>query len=399
VSAASAPETDERTKPSGTRGRRAPRRRRGRRVAVAISVVVVTAGAAVVVDRTRPFGVDFAHPLGQRHHAASTVPTNNAATSLATMARRVLSSQTSVNGTLGYAGAYTVLCQAHGTITALPAVGQVIREGEVLYRVDGRPVVLLLGSTPAYRTLAEGAQASDVTGADIAQLNRDLVALGYASSSQLDPSSDEFGWATKAAIEQLQDHLGVEQTGQLAFGEVVFLPTAARITNVSATIGGQAGGPVLKATSTTRLVIVNLDAAQQSQIKLGDKVAITLPNGQTTPGRVRSVGKVATTPAGGSDSTPTVELDITPTDASATGTLDNAPVQVAIITDTVRDALVVPVNALLALAGGGYAVEVVADGVHRLLPVTVGLFDDTDGLVQVSGAGLAAGQHVVVPAS
>jgi len=269
----------------------------------------------------------------------------------------------------------------------------------VLYRVDGQPVMLLYGSTPAYRTLAEGAHASDVTGTDVAQLNRDLVALGYASSSELDPSSDEFGWATKAAIEKLQDHLGIEQTGQLTLGQVVFLPTAARVTTVSATIGGQTGGPVLTATSVTRQVTVNLDAAQQSQVKVGDKVTITLPNGQTTPGRVTSVGKVATTPAG-SDSTPTVEVHITPTDAAATGTLDKAPVQVAIITDTVRDALVVPVNALLALAGGGYGVEVVArDGVHHLVAVQLGLFDDTAGLVQVSGAGLAAGQRVVVPAS
>jgi hypothetical protein len=69
-------------------------------------------------------------------------------------------------------------------------------------------VVLLYGSTPAYRTLAQGQKASDVTGTDVAQLNRDLVALGYASSEDLDPSSDQFGWATKAGIKALQDHLG-----------------------------------------------------------------------------------------------------------------------------------------------------------------------------------------------
>ena len=63
------------------------------------------------------------------------------------------------------------------------------------------------------------------------------------------------------------------------------------------------------------------------------------------------------------------------------------------------DAYVVPVDALLALAGGGYALEVVgAHGVHHLEAVSLGLFDDADGLVQVSGAGLGAGQQVVVPA-
>ena len=71
---------------------------------------------------------------------------------------------------------------------------------------------------------------------------------------------------------------------------------------------------------------------------------------------------------------------------------------VTITTSTVANALVVPVDALLARAAGGYAVEVVdADGIHRLVPVTLGLFDDADGLVQVTGTGLAAGQSIVVP--
>jgi hypothetical protein len=147
-------------------------------------------------------------------------------------------------------------------------------------------------------------------------------------------------------------------------------------------------------------VTVDLDAAQQSEVKSGDTVTITLPNGQTTPGTVTSVGKVATTSSGDSNASPTVEVTITPTRASATGTLDKAPVQVAITTDMARNALVVPVTALLALAGGGYAVEVLAaDGLRHLQPVSLGLFDDAAGLVQVTGTGLAAGQRVVVPAS
>ena len=273
----------------------------------------------------------------------------------------------------------------------------------MLYRVDGYPVMLLKGSTPAYRTLAEGATAADVTGADVAQLNHDLVALGYVDRSDVDWASDEFGWGTKAGVEKLQEHLGLEQTGTLALGDVVFLPTAARVTAVSATLGGSAGGPIMTATSTTRQVSVDLDASQQSEVTAGDHVTITLPDNSTTPGVVSSVGTVATTPAGSNGSgsnTPTVTVHIRPTRPAATGRLDQAPVQVAITTATVHNVLVVPVNALLALAGGGYAVEVAnADGTHRLVSVAPGLFDDAAGLVQVTGSGLAAGQHVVVPAS
>jgi putative peptidoglycan binding protein len=361
-----------------------------RRWVIAATVAVLLAGSLIAADRVR----------SQRHHGTGANRDNDAAVSTATVARHTLAARTSLSGTLGYAGEYTVGGQGHGTLTWLPAVGQVIRQGQVLYRLDGQPVILLYGSVPAYRTLAEGAEASDVTGADVAQLNRALVALGYVSSDDLDPTSDEFGWATKAAIKTLQDHLGVKQTGALELGQVVFLPTAARVTSVAATLGGPAGGAVLKASSTRRQVVVNLDANLQSQVAVGDTVTITLPNGHSTPGRVRSVGKVATAPASGSTSAPTVEVDITPTVPAATGTLDQAPVQVQVITATARNALVVPVNALLALAGGGYAVEVVApDGVHRLVAVQLGLFDDTAGLVQVTGTGLAAGQRVVVPAS
>jgi hypothetical protein len=384
----------------------APRRRRRRRRLLAWAVVVVVlAGAGAWVEQTNPGGVSFSHPLGTQRHESTGGQDNNAATSLATVTRRSLAATTPVNGTLGYAGSYTVLGQLPGTITWLPTVGQVIRRGQVLYRVDGYPVVLLYGSTPAYRTLAEGASAADVTGADVAQLNHDLVALGYVDSSDVDAAWNEFNWATKAGIENLQDHLGVDQTGTLQLGQMVFLPTAARVTGLPAKLGGPAGGPVVTATSTQRQVSVDLDAGLQSEVKAGDRVTITLPDNSTTPGVVSSVGTVATAASSSgsgdsSNSTPTLPVQIRPTRPADTGSLDQAPVQVAITTQTVRNVLVVPVNALLALAGGGYAVEVAnGDRTHRLVSVSPGLFDDTADLVQVTGSGLATGQHVIVPAS
>jgi hypothetical protein len=228
-----------------------------------------------------------------------------------------------------------------------------------------------------------------------------LVALRYVTRSELDPNSDEFSWATNLGVQRLQDALGVTATGQLALGDYVFLPAAARVTAVSAKLGGPADGPLLTATSTARQVTVNLDADQQSEIKAGDHVAITLPNDRTTPGVVSSVGAVATTASGSNtSSSPTITVQISPTDPHATGSLDQASVQVAITTATVHNVLVVPVDALLALSGGGYAVEVAnADGTHRLVSVSLGLFDDATELVQVTGSGLASGQRLVVPAS
>jgi multidrug efflux pump subunit AcrA (membrane-fusion protein) len=202
-------------------------------------------------------------------------------------------------------------------------------------------------------------------------------------------------------VEKLQKHLGVDQSGKLSLGDVVFLPTAARVTTLQASLGAPATGPVLQASSTARTVSVALDPDLQSEVKAGDRVTITLPDNSTTPGRVTSVGKVATAPSnnsGGSDSGPTVPVHIRPTDPRATGSLDQALVEVAITDQTVHNVLAVPVTALLARSGGGYAVEVVAgDGTHHLVRVTLGLFDDAAGMVQVSGSGLAAGQRVVVP--
>ena len=378
--------------PTVSHGAEAPRRHR-RRVLVTVLVVVVMAGGVAVA---------VADPFGSTTPSKSDAADNTAPTSLATVSQQALSSETQVDATLGYAGTFSVVNQAQGTVTALPTVGQVVSQGQVLYQVSASPVVLLYGSTPAYRSLSEGASASDVTGPDVAELNADLVALGYVTSAELSPTSDEFGYWTKVGVEALQAALGETQNGTLALGQVVFVPSIARITTVAATLGAAAapGQPVLTATSTTREVTIALDAAQQSEVKVGDKVTIALPDNQTTPGKVSSVGTVATAPASGATNTsPTISVDVTPTDPSATGSLDQAPVQVSIITASVPSALVVPVDALLALANGGYAVEVVsAKGVHSLVPVTLGLFDDADGLVQVSGSGLTAGRRVVVPA-
>ena len=326
---------------------------------------------------------------------------NAAAAATAPVTYRTLTSQQRVNGTLGYSGSYSIVNRAAGTLTALPSPGQVVRQGQVLYRVDTSPVVLLNGSTPAYRALTEGDR-----GPDVRKLKADLVALGDATRASLKLSSDYFGTATAAAVKELQETLGVHRTGTLALGQVVFVPGPIRVTAVTPTRGtlAQPGTAVLQATSTSREVTVSLDAALQGDVKAGDQVTITLPNLRTTQGTVASVSRVATTGSSGSSSgssqTATVQVTITLRDPGATGTLDQAPVQVAIITATAPHVLTVPTTALLAQPGGGYGVEVIGPrNSRKILRLSVGLFDDAQGLVQVSGPGLHAGQQVVVPAA
>jgi peptidoglycan hydrolase-like protein with peptidoglycan-binding domain len=274
------------------------------------------------------------------------------------------------------------------TYTYLPSAGETVHRGQRLYAIDGQPVLLLYGSTVARRAFVAGMSG----GHDVAELNRNLDALGYGHGL----AGGSFTAATAAAIAALQRAHGMSVAGALPLGSVVFEPGAVRVTGVAPTAGvgaGVAPGPLLTVSRTARVIAMQLEASEQGEVEVGDPVMITLPDNTTTPGRISYVSGVARSGQSGT----TVEVDAVPDDPAATGTLDQAPVNVAITTESVRHALVVPVNALLARPGGGYAVEEVSHGVHHLVAVNTGLFDDADGLVQVSGAGLAAGQHVVVP--
>ena len=397
------------------------RDRHGRRGWLVAGVVVVVAAAAI--------GAALASGAfrGSSHATAGT--SSGYRTGTATVTRQSLTSQTQENATLGNAGTWSVAvpsssssssssssaagASGSGTFTWLPQIGQVIHQGQQIYGVSGGPVVLLYGRVPAYRDLSEG-----MTGADVTELNRDLVKLGYATRAALGPRSgwDYYSAETAYAVGLLQTKLGLTVTGTLPLGQAAVLPGPALVTALgpSTSLSGPAtaGSVVLTATSVTPVVTIDLDPSLQAEVKDGDQVSITLPDGSTTPGVVTQVGRVATTPnssssssanqsgnssnssASGSGATITVLVSLT--HPKAAGKLNQAPVTVTITTGSVSNALTVPVNALLAQPGGKYAVEVTGPGGHHLVNVTPGMFDDAAGKVQVSG-NLTAGQHVVVP--
>jgi hypothetical protein len=251
---------------------------------------------------------------------------------------------------------------------------------------------------PDWRDLGEG-----VTGADVTQLNHDLVRLGDAGRADVAAAGwADYSWATASGVRRLEERLGVvTPPGGLALGQVVFEPEALRVSQVTGSLGGPASGPVLAATSDRHVVVIPLDVSQESEVRAGDRVSVTLPDGTTTPGVVSWVGTVATTTPASKGQSPVTTIPVTVrlTDPGAAGSLDQAPVTVNITTATAHDVLAVPVTALLARSPGGYDVEVAGPGnTRRYVPVTPGIFDDADGLVQVTGA-LRPGQRVVVAAS
>jgi hypothetical protein len=301
-----------------------------RRAAVTVAATVVVLGAVAA-------GAWYAGAFGSH---GSPGPASASAPPPATKAvtRQDLSASTPVTASLGYARSYTVTGKGSGTLTWLPPPGKVIRQGKTLYQTgNGSPVVLLYGSVPAWRTLDEG-----VTGGDVSQLNHDLVNLGYANSGDISALGwDYFSWETKAGVENLQSALGISSPpGSLSLGSVVFEPEALRVSSVQGSLGGPASGPVLAATSDRHQVTIPLDASQQSEVKAGDHVTVTLPDDRTTPGVVSSVGKVAVTSGSGSGqgTAATIPVEVRLTDPAAAGSLDQAPVTVNITTATAQRA-------------------------------------------------------------
>jgi peptidoglycan hydrolase-like protein with peptidoglycan-binding domain len=318
-------------------------------------------------------------------------------TGTAKVTRTDLSTVAIVPGTLGFVGAYTVYWQGGpGTVTALPHPGQLISRGQPIFAVDNRPVRLLYGDKPSWRALGPGVSA----GPDVRALEQNLVALGHATESTLTVDGT-FTRATSAAVRRWQRATHQTVTGRVELGAVTFQPGKLRITEIAASVGAPAEGLKVSATSATVMVTLAVPVTQTHLIHLRDAVTVTLPSGGTVAGRVTALSTVATAPhetdpGRGGSQLPSVAATITLAKQSAAAALDQAPVEVNVVSDSVKNVLAVPITALVALAGGGYGVYLL-DGGRRLVGVTTGLF--SAALVEVKGDGLREGAAVEVPAT
>jgi hypothetical protein len=342
-------------------------------------IMVAAAGAAVAV---------------QRHRASQPLPP---ATPVATvkLERRDLSTTIALPGTIGYGAARPLSGHLTATVTWLPAPGATIKRGQQLYRADDRPVPLFYGSLPLYRPIT----GAGLVGRDVQIIAANLKALGYTIGRQ--PSSgthvgkvtvrDGDGVLTTAltsAIKRWQTDIGLPPTGQVAVGDVEVQPASVRVDAVSAQPGSPANMPLLSVTSTRKVVTVPAELDDAASIERGEKVTVALPDDRTTKGLVTSVGRSLAGPD--SSGPPKLTVTVTADDPSAIARIDSADVKVSFAGRTAKGVLAAPIEALVALTEGGYAVQ----GPAGLVAVHTGMF--ADGWVEISGTGLAAGTEVVV---
>jgi peptidoglycan hydrolase-like protein with peptidoglycan-binding domain len=308
----------------------------------------------------------------------------------ASVQRRSLVETDTDAGTVSYTNPRTVYAGTVGTFTLLPRVGRLLRPGRPVFDVDGAPVIVMSGSTPAYRDLV----ASDRDGRDVLQLNRNLVKLG------LDPDrivvDNTWQAATTAGVDAFQASVGETETGRLELGEIVFLPGDQIVSSVAATLGDTAGpgAPVLQTTSTHLIVTVDLPATSQGEAKVGERVTVEMPAGNVVNGVITAVSPVALNSASsgsGSSSDATIPVTVKLLGHVSGAGLDQAAVSVNFAQAVANHVLSVPVTALLATPGANYDVQETQPQ-HKLIPVTLGLF--AAGYVQISGPGIHPGVRV-----
>lgn len=393
------------------------RRRTVRWLAAAVVAAALAAGSVVVLGR----------------HRAAVEPTAPATARVATvrLERRDLSTTRSLPGSIGYGAARPLAGHTEATVTWLPSAGATVERGRQLFRADDEPVVLFYGDMPLYRRIA----GPGLVGRDVRIVADNLEALGYrpgrrrparttrAASATPAPTAAQTPAAKApgnssapaarapaaspaprpgkgeavltagltAAIQDWQRALGRPVTGQIAVGDVEVLPGPVRVDSLSVQPGSPANAPLMSVTPTRKVITVPAELADAASVRRGGRVSVTLPDDRTVHGRVVAVGRDLVTAEGSPDGgSPKLTVTVRVDDPRTVARLDSADVEVHFPGRTARQVLAAPIEALVALTEGGYAVQ----GPNGLVAVRTGMF--ADGWVEVTGEGLTEGMAVVV---
>jgi len=401
------------------------RRRRAGRWLIAVLVgAALAAGAAVLVTRHRAAG--------------ASLPEKTVAASTAKLERRDLSTAMALPGTLGYGTPRPLAGHKEATVTWLPQAGATVKRGKQLFRADDQPVTLFYGGMPLYRNIA----GANLVGRDVRIIADNLSALGYSighqpavgswvtqvsaptanpaettstgntpadvrtageTPSSAPPSNappapkvevkDGEGVLTSAlrsAIKRWQDDVGLPVTGTVAVGDVEVLSGAVRVDAVAVQPGSPTNVELMSVTPTRKVITVAAELADAGSITRGAEVTVVLPDEKTVQARVTAVGRKLVAAGDAGTGPPTLNVTVTADQPKNLDKLDAADVTVNFTGRTAKDVLAAPVEALVALTEGGYAVQ----GPAGLVAVKTGMF--AQGWVEITGDGLAEGMAVAV---
>lgn len=265
--------------------------------------------------------------------------------------------------------------QSGPTVTWLPEPGTTIQPGQTLYELGGTPTVLLPGAAPAWRPLAEGMD----DGTDVLQLEAFLAGAGYSPGAV----DEHFTAETGDAVAAWQDYLGVEPTGELAMGSVVFAsgPLVVRETHAAVGSGLAEDSQVLTVSSTTTMVEFAIDPVLAGQLAPANEITVRLTDGSSVTAAI-----TALRPAEGG----TVAV-ATPAEAPAVA-VTPTPITVTHQVVLVEGTLIVPAEAVIQLDNGTQAVRR-PDGTVASIEVVA----SSNGEVAISSAHVSEGDRISVP--
>lgn len=352
------------------------------------------------------------------------------ATTLVEAEERDLLSFLEWSGVLESGTASSVSASARGTVTRNSSVGDPIELGQAIAEIDGTPVIALYGSVPQFRVIDINAE----NGADIAQLERNLVALGYDPDG-LVTVDDDFTSETAFMVERWEIDLGFElPDGTVDAGQIAFISGPSEVTSRTA-VGSQIaqGQPLLSIvtqaesgftvvdgdaapTGSTSLAIADesvsvetgrptglwelsqsritleIDVGDTGLLPVGQAVDVELPDGETIAATVAEISDVARQVQDGQNQVTVLDVTVEPNEPIESA-FSAGPVTILAEDNPRLGATVIPVRALVALADGGHAVEREDGG---LVGVELGAFDE--GWVEITNGALEPGDSIVAPA-
>jgi peptidoglycan hydrolase-like protein with peptidoglycan-binding domain len=271
------------------------------------------------------------------------------------------------------------------TITSIVSVNTMLQSGDILYSVDGKPIVALDGTLPVWRAISIGTTDGD----DIRQLEASLVALGFDPNQKVAINS-HFDASTSAMVKTWQASLGVTVTGSIPFGSVVFLPALSRVTTVLQPVGAKVSDAdsILTVAAATQHVVINVPAADRAQVAPGLTVQIG-QNGSPVEGQVIQLRSAI------QNGVAVVQAIIKP-NQSLERVAAGATVKVSVVLVKARNVLLAPAAALVSRLDGSYAVQV---GLTQTTAhwVTVQLLGVSGSTAAISAESLDVTATVLVP--